>query len=146
VLTALRPQSTTVAQPPPAVTEARAARDKRVAQLPYPAFPAQGWPIGSGSVERAHKLVVEARRKGAGMHGARPNVNPLRVLRNAACNDRWDEAWTHGAAWLRRYPLPRCPHPPAPPPPEPPPPPPAPPRPPTPHPWRRYPTPLSAKK
>jgi hypothetical protein len=125
-----------LAQPPPEVPEALTYLDKRVALMRYPAFAADGWPIGSGSVESANKLVVEARLKGkgAGMHWARPNVNPLLVLRNAACNDRWDEAWAHSATWLRRHPLPRCPV--APPPP--PPPPPASPRPPAPHPWRQY--------
>jgi hypothetical protein len=32
-----------------------------------PHFRRQGWPIGSGMVESANKLVVEARLKGAGM-------------------------------------------------------------------------------
>jgi hypothetical protein len=102
------------AQPPPEVMEALAYLDKRVGQLQYPAFPAAGWPIGSGIVERANKLVVEARLKGAGMHWARPNVNPLLVLRNAACNDRWDAMWAQSARWFRRHALPRCPAVPAP--------------------------------
>ena len=130
---------------PPEVTEALTYLDKRVALMQYPTFTAAGWPIGSGSVESANKLVVEARLKGAGMHWARPNVNPLLVLRNAACNDRWEEAWKHTATQLRHHPLPRCPRPLAPPPPEPPPPP-THPQPPARHPWRHF-TPgwLSAK-
>jgi hypothetical protein len=147
VLAELHAQVVALAEPPPEVTEALTYLDKRVALMQYPAFAAAGWPIGSGSVESANKLVVEARLKGAGMHWARPHVNPLLVLRNAVCNDRWDEAWTQAATWLRRHPLPRhsrCPLPPAPPPPTPLPPP-APPRSPTPHPWRRYGVPLSPK-
>jgi len=66
---------------------------KREAQMHYPTFQAAGWPIGSGCVESANKLVVEARLKGAGMHWERHNVNPMLVLRNAVCNDRWDETW-----------------------------------------------------
>lgn len=66
---------------------------KRRAQLAYAAFRAAGLPIGSGAVESPNKLVVEARLKGAGMHWARPNVNPMLALRNAACSDRWEEAW-----------------------------------------------------
>ena len=66
----------------------------RLAQLQYPTFRAAGYPIGSGLVESANKLVVEARLKGSGMHWARPNVDPLVALRAAACSDRWDEAWT----------------------------------------------------
>lgn len=68
--------------------------EKRIAQLAYPQFQADGWPIGSGMVESANKLVVEDRLKGAGMHWADHNVNPLLALRNAVCNDRWEEVWT----------------------------------------------------
>jgi hypothetical protein len=68
--------------------------EKRVAHMDYPRYQAQGWPIGSGCVESANKLVVEARLKGAGMHWARAQVNPMLALRNAVCNDRWAEAWT----------------------------------------------------
>lgn len=66
---------------------------KREALMQYPAFRQQGWPIGSGMVESANKNVVEARLKGAGMHWERKNVNPMLVLRNAICNDRWPEMW-----------------------------------------------------
>ena len=52
---------------PPEVTEALTYLDKRVALMQYPTFTTAGWPIGSGSVESANKLVVEARLKGAGM-------------------------------------------------------------------------------
>ena len=45
--------------------------EKREAQMQYPLYQAQGWPIGSGAVESANKVVVEARLKGAGMHWAR---------------------------------------------------------------------------
>lgn len=67
---------------------------KRRAQIAYATFQAAGWPIGSGAVESANKLVVEARLKGSGMHWARANVNPMLALRGAACSDRWDAAWT----------------------------------------------------
>jgi hypothetical protein len=67
--------------------------ETRLAQLQYPQFVADGWPIGSGMLESANKLVVEDRLKGAGMHWAEANVNPLLALRNAVCNDRWQECW-----------------------------------------------------
>jgi hypothetical protein len=67
--------------------------ESREAQMQYPDFLADGWPIGSGMVESANKLVVEDRLKGAGMHWAEVNVNPMLALRNAVCNDRWDESW-----------------------------------------------------
>ncbi len=67
--------------------------EKRETQMQYPAFQAAGLPIGSGSVESAHTVVVEARLNGAGMQWARANVNPMLALRNAVCNDRWAEVW-----------------------------------------------------
>jgi hypothetical protein len=67
--------------------------EAREAQLQYPAFVAAGWPIGSGMVESANKVVVEERLKGAGMHWADANVNGILALRNAVCNDRWEENW-----------------------------------------------------
>ena len=76
--------------------------EKREAQMQYPAFQAQGWPIGSGAVESANKLVVEARLKGGGMHWARPNVNPVLGLRNIVCSGRWAEEWPRIAVRLRR--------------------------------------------
>jgi len=68
--------------------------DNRIAQLQYPQFVIDGWPIGSGMVESANKLVVEDRLKGAGMHWAEAHVNPIVALRNAVCSDRWEETWT----------------------------------------------------
>lgn len=65
----------------------------RLAQIQYAQFRAAGYPIGSGAVESANKLVVEARLKGSGMHWARANVNPMVALRAAACSDRWPETW-----------------------------------------------------
>jgi len=76
------------------LASALAYLETREAQLQYPQFVAAGWPIGSGMVESANKLVVEDRLKGAGMHWAEANVNGLLALRNAVCNDRWDASWT----------------------------------------------------
>jgi hypothetical protein len=75
------------------LVEALAYLETRLAMMDYPAYQRQGWPIGSGSVESANKVVVEARLKGAGMHWARAHVNPMLSLRNAVCSDRWAEAW-----------------------------------------------------
>lgn len=76
--------------------------EKRVAQMQYPRFQEQGWPIGSGCVESANKLVVEARLKGAGMHWLRKNVDPMLALRNLVCSDRWAEDWPLIAVRLRQ--------------------------------------------
>src|SRR6266705_2418829 len=71
---------------------------KREAHMHSPTYQAAGWPIGSGSVESANKLVVETRLKGAGMRWARQNVNPVLVLRNAVCNREWKQTWETSVA------------------------------------------------
>jgi hypothetical protein len=71
---------------------------KREAHMQYPTYQEAGWPIGSGSVESANKLVVEARLKGAGMRWHRHNVNPMLVLRNAVCNREWKQTWATSVA------------------------------------------------
>jgi len=75
---------------------------KRKAQMQYPLFQAQGWPIGSGIVESGNKLVVEARLKGAGMHWAEEHVNPMLALRNILCSNRWKEEWPKIEVRLRK--------------------------------------------
>lgn len=65
----------------------------RVEQMQYATFRTQGLPIGSGTVESANKLVVEARLKGAGRRWAEQHVNPMVALRGALCSARWHEAW-----------------------------------------------------
>jgi hypothetical protein len=67
--------------------------DKRRPQIAYAAFRAAGYPIGSGGVESANKVVVGARLDGSGMHWARANVNPMLALRSAACSHRWQAVW-----------------------------------------------------
>jgi hypothetical protein len=67
--------------------------EQRVAQMDYPRFVAEGWPIGSGMVESANKLEVEERMKGAGKHWEERNVNPMLTLCNALGNERWVERW-----------------------------------------------------
>ncbi len=71
-------------------------------QIRYQTFANAGYPLGSGCVESANKLVVEVRLKGSGMHWARVNVNPMLALRTLIVNDRWAAAWP--ALWetLRR--------------------------------------------
>lgn len=69
---------------------------KRLDLMQYPTYLRQGWPIGSGMVESANKVVVQARLKGAGMHWSPHHVNSMLALRTAVCNQRWDEAWQEG--------------------------------------------------
>ncbi|MEI7557200.1 hypothetical protein [Candidatus Chlorohelix sp.] len=75
---------------------------QRQAQICYAEFKAAGYPVGSGAVESANKVVVEARLKGTGMRWAKQNVNPLLALRNLVCNDRWEEGWQQSREWQLR--------------------------------------------
>ena len=82
--------------PAAAASAVRATLDYLAArwdQIQYATFVAQGLPIGSGCVESGHKVVMQARLKGPGLHWAPANVNALRALRAAACNDRWAARW-----------------------------------------------------
>ncbi len=68
VLTALAKLPAQLAVDPTAAAEARDRTvtyfTKRLTQVQYATFQAAGYPIGSGSTERANKVVVEARLKG----------------------------------------------------------------------------------
>jgi hypothetical protein len=83
----------------PGIGEALRYFRKRLPQLQYPQFLAAGWPIGSGMVESANKVVMQARLKGAGMHWEPGNVNPMLALRNALRNERWEETWQGQQPW-----------------------------------------------
>lgn len=65
----------------------------RRAHINYQLFEQQNWPVGSGSGEAAHTVVVHSRMKLAGMRWAERNINSMLALRNLACNDRWSEGW-----------------------------------------------------
>jgi hypothetical protein len=86
----------------PILEEKLAYLSKREDQMQYPTYEAEGWPLGSGIVESANKLVVEERLKGSGMRWAPGHVNPLLGLRNIVFNDRWDEAWLQITGDLRQ--------------------------------------------
>jgi len=84
------------------IREARHYLEKRLDMLRYAAFRAGGYPIGSGIVESANKVLVEARLKGAGKHWARQNVDALLALRCAAANKRWQTTWPKVSTAMRR--------------------------------------------
>jgi hypothetical protein len=91
----------------PKLRENQAYLEKRENLMQYPDYQRRGFPIGSGTVESGNKVVVEARLKGAGMHWARPHVNPVLGLRNALCSERWEAAW---AQILTQLQLQSCEH------------------------------------
>lgn len=72
---------------------------KRQQMIDYPYFQDRGYPIGSGSVESGHKLVVQARMKGAGMRWAAHHVDPMLALRDLHGSDRWEEGWSQIVAY-----------------------------------------------
>ena len=74
----------------------------RLEMIDYPYFQDRGYPIGSGSVESGHKLVVQQRMKGAGMRWAEHHVDPMLALRDLHCSDRWDEGWSEIVAFQQR--------------------------------------------
>ena len=78
--------------------------ETRLKQIDYPHFRAQQYPIGSGSVESGHKVVVQSRMKQAGMRWAKAHIDPLLALRNLVCNQRWSQGWAEIPAfyWQQR--------------------------------------------
>lgn len=88
-------------RPLSSITDALRYFRKRLPQMQYPQFLAERWPIGSGMVESAHKVVMQPRLKGAGMHWEPANVNPMLALRDALRNGRWKETWQQQRLWRK---------------------------------------------
>jgi len=65
----------------------------RLSMLDYAHFRRRSYPIGSGSVESGHKVVVQRRMKGAGMRWAERHLDPMLSLRNLVCNGLWEAGW-----------------------------------------------------
>ena len=85
--------------------DARRYLQKREKMIDYSYFQARGYPLGSGSVESSHKLVVQSRMKQAGMRWASHHVDPMLALRNLVCNGRWLSGWSQIVAtyWQHRH-------------------------------------------
>jgi hypothetical protein len=60
-------------------------------RMRYAAYRAQGWQIGSGSIESACKRVVQARCKRAGMRWSRVGVQAVLAARARYLSGRWEE-------------------------------------------------------
>jgi len=87
------------------IDDARRYLQKREKMIDYPHFQTRGLPIGSGSVESSHKLVVQSRLKQSGMRWAEHHVDPMLALRNLVCNGRWSQGWSKIVAfyWQKRH-------------------------------------------
>lgn len=88
-----------------AVDNALRYLNKRADLIDYPHFQEQGFPIGSGSVESSHKVIVQSRMKRGGMRWAKAHVDPMLALRNMVVNGRWVGGWSQIVAfhWRRRH-------------------------------------------
>jgi len=62
-------------------------------RMRYQQFREAGYPIGSGTVESACKLVMQERMKQAGMRWSRDGAQAMLALRSILLSDRWDEVW-----------------------------------------------------
>jgi hypothetical protein len=62
-------------------------------RMRYSLFRQAGYPIGSGTVESACKVVVQQRMKQAGMRWSRNGAQAMLALRCALLSDRWHQAW-----------------------------------------------------
>lgn len=63
-------------------------------RLRYQQFREAGYPIGSGTVEAACKVVMQERMKQAGMRWSRDGAQAMLALRSVLLSDRWNEVWT----------------------------------------------------
>lgn len=82
-------------------TALRYLRERRP-MLAYATFAAAGWPLGSGSVESAHKHVLQARMKGPGMRWGLATAQAMIAFRVVLANERWDQTWPLLAAQQRQ--------------------------------------------
>jgi hypothetical protein len=62
-------------------------------RMHYQTYRQQGYPIGSGSVESACKVVVQERLVQAGMRWSRVGLQALLALRCALLSGRWESTW-----------------------------------------------------
>lgn len=59
----------------------------------YDFYAENGWPIGSGEVESAHRFIPQERLKIAGACWHPDRVNPMLALRVVRANDWWNDFW-----------------------------------------------------
>jgi hypothetical protein len=94
-----------------AIHKALSYLQKRLDMIDYPYFRQRGYPIGSGSVESAHKQLVQRRFKQAGMRWAPQHVDPLLALRDLIYSGRWQKGWDDIVAFqLQQQRERRCQH------------------------------------
>ena len=78
---------------PPEVRQALAYLFSNRHRMRYRRFRQAGYPIGSGTVESACKVVVQQRMKQAGMRWSRHGAQAMLALRCILLSDRWHQEW-----------------------------------------------------
>jgi hypothetical protein len=63
-------------------------------RMDYATYRQAGYPVGSGSVESACKVVVQERLKQAGMRWSRNGAQAMLALRSVLLSEQWDAVWT----------------------------------------------------
>ncbi|MDQ3685090.1 MAG: hypothetical protein M3430_05740 [Acidobacteriota bacterium] len=61
----------------------------------YDEYEAQGYPIGSGEVERVHRYIPQKRLKIAGASWKPETINQMLALRVIRANGWWTDFWQH---------------------------------------------------
>jgi len=64
-------------------------------RMRYQQFREAGYPLGSGTVESACKVVMQERMKQAGMRWSREGAQAMLALRSMLLSERWDEVWAN---------------------------------------------------
>lgn len=62
-------------------------------RMRYQQFREAGYPLGSGTVESACKVVMQERMKHSGMRWSREGAQAMLALRSVLLNERWDQVW-----------------------------------------------------
>jgi hypothetical protein len=62
-------------------------------RMDYEHYHQAGYPVGSGTVESACKVVVQERMKQAGMRWSRDGAQAMLALRSALLSEHWDAVW-----------------------------------------------------
>jgi len=62
-------------------------------RMDYVRYHQAGYPVGSGCVESACKVVVQERMKQAGMRWSRNGAQAMLALRSILLSERWDALW-----------------------------------------------------
>lgn len=64
-------------------------------RMRYQQFREAGYPLGSGTVESACKVVMQERMKQAGMRWSREGAQAMLALRSVLLSECWDDVWAN---------------------------------------------------